>query len=142
MLPTRTAHCFGRQTHIAEWRLNRDGQIRLDDSAPTPPRSPITHDLDLTVDIDTERSQLLDTKPTPPPHLALRPTSQQRTATWIAISYASASGLLSGMCLIFAKSGVELLVLTISGQNQFWRWESWILVLGLGVFALLQVRLC
>jgi len=43
------------------------------------------------------------------------------------------------MCLIFAKSGVELLLLTVGGQNQFWRWESWVLVGGLIVFALLQL---
>lgn len=43
------------------------------------------------------------------------------------------------MCLIFAKSGVELLLLTVQGENQFVRWESWALVVGLVVFALLQV---
>jgi len=43
------------------------------------------------------------------------------------------------MCLLFAKSGVELLLVTLRGQNQFWRWESWMLVLGLVVFALLQL---
>jgi magnesium transporter len=43
------------------------------------------------------------------------------------------------MCLIFAKSGVELLLLTLEGHNQFNRWETWILVLGLGIFALLQL---
>jgi len=43
------------------------------------------------------------------------------------------------MCLIFAKSGVELLVLTVSGKNQFWRWEPWMLVFGLVTFALLQL---
>ncbi len=59
----------------------------------------------------------------------------------LAISYSSMSGILSGMCLIFAKSGVELLLLTATGYNQFGRWESWVLVLGLIVFALLQVRL-
>ncbi|KAH6917387.1 hypothetical protein BKA70DRAFT_1138900 [Coprinopsis sp. MPI-PUGE-AT-0042] len=62
-----------------------------------------------------------------------------RRRVLIAISYASFSGILSGMCLIFAKSGVQLLILTMGGQNQFWRWESWVLVLGLGVFALLQL---
>lgn len=45
------------------------------------------------------------------------------------------------MCLIFAKSAVELLVLTAAGSNQFGRWESWALVLALGVFGLLQVLL-
>jgi magnesium transporter len=43
------------------------------------------------------------------------------------------------MCLLLAKSGVELLVLTLAGKNQFWRWQSWVLVLGLGVCALLQL---
>ncbi|KAF4572921.1 hypothetical protein EYR36_007431 [Pleurotus pulmonarius] len=65
--------------------------------------------------------------------------SIQRTRLLLAISYASFSGILSGMCLIFAKSGVELLVLSLRGHFQFWRWESWILVLGLVVFALLQL---
>ena len=41
--------------------------------------------------------------------------------------------------MLFAKSGVELLLLTLRGKNQFWRWEAWCLVLGLVVFALLQL---
>lgn len=63
-----------------------------------------------------------------------------RTRLLLAVSYASASGILSGMCLLFAKSGVELLILTAKGDNQFWRWEAWTLVGGLVVFAVLQVR--
>jgi magnesium transporter len=66
-----------------------------------------------------------------------RPSEQTRLL--VAISYASFSGILSGMCLIFAKSSVELLLLTINGNNQFWRWEAWMLVFGLVVFALLQL---
>lgn len=62
-----------------------------------------------------------------------------RTRLFLALSYASLSGVLSGMCLLFAKSGVELLLLTVKGDNQFYRWESWILVLALVVFALLQL---
>ena len=62
-----------------------------------------------------------------------------RTRLLIAISYASFSGIISGMCLLFAKSGVELLLLTIRGKNQFWRWQSWMLLLALCVFALLQL---
>jgi len=57
----------------------------------------------------------------------------------IAMSYASFSGIISGMCLLFAKSGVELLVLTIGGKNQFWRWQAWVLVAGLVVCALLRL---
>lgn len=43
------------------------------------------------------------------------------------------------MCLLFAKSGVELLLLTVKGHNQFWRWESWMLLVALVAFALLQL---
>jgi magnesium transporter len=43
------------------------------------------------------------------------------------------------MCLVFAKSGVELLLISIHGNNQFWKWQAWMLVLGLVVFALLQL---
>lgn len=59
--------------------------------------------------------------------------------TFLAGSYASASGIMSGMSLLFAKSGVELLILTAQGDNQFWRWEAWALVAGLLAFAFLQV---
>jgi len=43
------------------------------------------------------------------------------------------------MCLVFAKSGVELLLISIHGNNQFWQWQAWMLVLGLVGFALLQL---
>jgi magnesium transporter len=43
------------------------------------------------------------------------------------------------MCLVFAKAGVELLLLSIKGNNQFWQWQAWMLVLGLVGFALLQL---
>ncbi|KAH8835770.1 hypothetical protein DL96DRAFT_1575550 [Flagelloscypha sp. PMI_526] len=66
-------------------------------------------------------------------------SSIARTRTILAFSYASFSGILSGMCLLFAKSGVELLLLTIQGNNQFWRWQAWMLVFGLVAFALLQL---
>lgn len=90
----------------------------------------------------SERTPLLDTKPpvsrasTPPPYMN---ATVAKKRILLAISYASVSGILSGMCLIFAKSGVELLLLTLGGDNQFWRWQAWILVLALVVFALLQL---
>ncbi|KAG8763475.1 hypothetical protein FRC11_003164 [Ceratobasidium sp. 423] len=122
-------------THLAEWKLTRqEGRIRLEESVPTPRPADQS---ELNINNDSERGPLLDPKPTPAE--LLQNSASQPSATWIAISYAFVSGLLSGMCLIFAKSGVELLVLTIEGHNQFWRWESWILVLGLGIFALLQL---
>lgn len=85
----------------------------------------------------TERTPLLDNKATTP--LSTLPSSLDRTRLGISISYASFSGILSGMCLIFAKSGVELLILTLNGENQFSRLEAWALVFGLVVFALLQL---
>ncbi|KAF9512633.1 hypothetical protein BS47DRAFT_1297464 [Hydnum rufescens UP504] len=73
------------------------------------------------------------------PSLSFMTLPPSRTPTLLAISYASMSGLLSGMCLLFAKSGVELLVLTVAGHNQFGHWQSWALVVGLVAFALLQL---
>jgi hypothetical protein len=96
--------------------------------------------------IITERTPLIDRKslsPSPSPSILFSSIHDspavQRTRLLLALSYSSFSGIISGMCLLFAKSGVELLLLTLKGDNQFWRWESWTLVLGLGVFALLQL---
>ncbi|TFK77103.1 hypothetical protein BDN72DRAFT_27260 [Pluteus cervinus] len=140
-------------THFAEYSLSQ----RVEKATSTPPRpspspspSSVTlHTLagrqaeeysDDSADIAaTERTPLIDPKSksqlkTPP-----KQRSIEHTRLLIAVSYASFSGILSGMCLLFAKSGVELLLLTIRGQNQFWRWEAWTLLLGLVVFALLQL---
>nr|VWO96734.1 Uncharacterized protein [Ganoderma boninense] len=103
----------------------------------------------------TERTPLIDRKPhprskssspSPSPSassMIVSPLSyasrSPRTPLFLASSYASISGILSGMCLLFAKSGVELLLLTLGGDNQFWRWQAWVLLLGLIVFALLQL---
>lgn len=57
----------------------------------------------------------------------------------LAIAYGGASGTLSGACLLLAKTGVELLVLTIGGVNQFDRWQSWFLVIVMLSAALLQL---
>ncbi|TFY50268.1 hypothetical protein EVG20_g11618, partial [Dentipellis fragilis] len=115
----------------------------------TPPLSPMLVATESSTDLHAERTPLLDRKPrsstASPTHdhdhehtqvLAVRPS---RTAMFLSLSYASHSGTLSGMCLLFAKSGVELLLLTIGGDNQFWRWEAWMLLLGLVAFALLQL---
>ncbi|KAJ6509529.1 hypothetical protein C8R47DRAFT_1099049 [Mycena vitilis] len=107
----------------------------------------------VTEAITTERTPLLDRKSNPsstsvassrspsrsPRHAGPEMRAVHRTRLILAISYASFSGIISGMCLLFAKSGVELLLLTLGGHNQFWRWQAWVLVLGLVVFALLQL---
>ena len=71
--------------------------------------------------------------------------AQQRAMTLTGLSFAAASGALSGMSLVLAKAAVELLVITIDhyrtgkGENQFVRAQSWFLVVGLGVGAVLQL---
>ncbi|KAJ7293572.1 hypothetical protein C8J57DRAFT_1269377 [Mycena rebaudengoi] len=154
-----------RGTHLAEYSFSR----RLARSASSPPHTPSSATLHIpenpstlttgvtdtiTEAITTERTPLLDRKsnmssasvtssqsPSRSPRHAETPESRSihRTRLFLAISYASFSGIISGMCLLFAKSGVELLLLTLRGQNQFWRWQAWVLVLGLVVFALLQL---
>lgn len=42
----------------------------------------------------------------------------ERTKLYLGVAFGVASGTLSGLCLLFAKTGVELLILTIVGQNQ------------------------
>ncbi|EGD83858.1 hypothetical protein H112_07539 [Trichophyton rubrum D6] len=54
--------------------------------------------------------------------------------------YGSLSGILSAHCLLLAKSAVELVVRTISDQdNQFVFWQSWIILLALVALALTQM---
>lgn len=58
---------------------------------------------------------------------------------FLAASYSSATGIMGGMSLVISKSAVELVILTSQGDNQFWRWEAWVLVIGLFVSFILQV---
>ncbi|KAJ1026918.1 hypothetical protein NDA16_002211 [Ustilago loliicola] len=80
------------------------------------------------------------------PRLELREAEQRidaetvkQTKLGLAVAYGGASGTLSGACLLLAKSGVELLMLTFSGQNQFGHWQSWLLIGILLAAALLQL---
>lgn len=60
--------------------------------------------------------------------------------TILGISYGCVGGMLSSQALLFAKSAIELLYLTIvEGQNQFENPLSWFLVVALITAALLQV---
>ena len=88
------------------------------------------------------------------------PEELERTKLILGIAYGSISGTLSGLCLLFAKTGIELLILTVLGKNQvsqtcqrplwrlltlsrqqFGRIEAWLIVLVLLFAALLQVSL-
>lgn len=42
----------------------------------------------------------------------------ERSRLALGVAYGSVSGCLSGLCLLFAKTGVELLILTVVGHNQ------------------------
>ncbi|KAJ9120129.1 hypothetical protein QFC22_003027 [Naganishia vaughanmartiniae] len=69
-----------------------------------------------------------------------------KSLTLVGMSFAACSGTLSGLSLLFAKCGVELLVITFASggkQNQFKSVQSWILLAGLGFSELsrLQVSL-
>lgn len=56
------------------------------------------------------------------------------------LAYGCISGILSAHSLLVAKSAVELLVRTIvDGINQFNRWQSWMVLLGLAILALSQL---
>lgn len=56
------------------------------------------------------------------------------------MAYGSISGILSAHSLLLAKSAVELLVRTIIDRhNQFNRWQSWVILLGLLFLALSQL---
>jgi hypothetical protein len=71
------------------------------------------------------------------PHL-LRLQSRMRLIR--GMSYGFVSGILSAHSLLLAKSAVELLVRTIvDGVNQFNRWQSWVILLGMIFLALTQL---
>ncbi|KAK8864595.1 hypothetical protein IAR55_001845 [Kwoniella newhampshirensis] len=71
--------------------------------------------------------------------------AQQRIYTLCGLAFAAASGTLSGMCLVLAKAAVQLLVITVGyfrtgkGQNEFARLQTWFLVIGLAIYAVLQM---
>lgn len=128
-------------THLSEYSYS----IHLRNRPPSRPSSPLLIPTNSSTDLTTERTPLLDRKRYAASTISLSSSTTQkhaipsRTPLLLSISYASTSGILSGMCLVFAKSGVELLLISINGNNQFWQWQAWMLILGLVAFALLQL---
>ncbi|KAI9460586.1 hypothetical protein BJY52DRAFT_1185947 [Lactarius psammicola] len=128
-------------THLSEYSY----LIHLRNQPPSRPSSPLLIPTNSTTDLTTERTPLIDRKRYAPSTTSLSSSATQkhaipsRTPLLLSISYASTSGILSGMCLVFAKSGVELLLVSINGNNQFWQWQAWMLIFGLVAFALLQL---
>jgi hypothetical protein len=70
----------------------------------------------------------------------LYPRSTPRMRLVRGMFFGCVSGILSAHSLLIAKSAVELLVRTIVDRhNQFDRWQSWMILIGLVVFALTQL---
>ncbi|KAG9237066.1 hypothetical protein BJ875DRAFT_185092 [Amylocarpus encephaloides] len=70
------------------------------------------------------------------PNLSTSP----RIRFWQGLAYGCISGILSAHSLLVAKSAVELLVRTIVDRvNQFNRWQSWAILIGLVTLALTQL---
>jgi magnesium transporter len=66
--------------------------------------------------------------------------SNPRVRLLRGLAYGCISGILSAHSLLVAKSAVELLVRTIvDRKNQFDRWQSWMILLGLVFLALTQL---
>jgi hypothetical protein len=66
--------------------------------------------------------------------------NSHRARILLGLAYGSVSGILSAHTLLLAKSAVELLVRTIVDRiNQFNRWQSWMILLGLVFIALSQL---
>ncbi|KAH8997294.1 hypothetical protein EDB92DRAFT_2030276, partial [Lactarius akahatsu] len=128
-------------THLSEYSYS----ARLRNQPPSQPSSPFLIPTNSTTDLTTERTPLINRKHYASSTISLSSSVTQkhsipsRTPLLLSLSYASTSGILSGMCLVFAKSGVELLLISINGNNQFWQWQAWMLIFGLVAFALLQL---
>jgi drug/metabolite transporter (DMT)-like permease len=68
------------------------------------------------------------------------PRQTPRLRLVCGIFFGCVSGILSAHSLLIAKSAVELLVRTIVDRhNQFDRWQSWMILIGLVAFALIQL---
>jgi hypothetical protein len=71
---------------------------------------------------------------------SLGPRLTHRNRLILGLAYGSISGILSAHCLLLAKSAVELIVRTIVDKiNQFNRWQSWMILVGLVILALSQL---
>ncbi|KAI9750960.1 MAG: hypothetical protein M4579_006240 [Chaenotheca gracillima] len=72
--------------------------------------------------------------------LSPRSHNSSRLRLTRGIAYGAISGILSAHSLLVAKTAVELLVRTIVDRvNQFNRWQSWVILLGLLALALTQL---
>ncbi|SGY33852.1 BQ5605_C002g01561 [Microbotryum silenes-dioicae] len=126
-------------------RIVLDGSA-LDDEDP---RSPgVQHDQGNTEPIFSRRRIPGPTVTITPPELDFKDAACladveaaiERSRLILGVAYGAASGTLSGLCLLFAKTGIELLIQTIVvRQNQFGHFEAWAIVAILAVAAVCQL---
>ncbi|BEJ13058.1 hypothetical protein CspHIS471_0302320 [Cutaneotrichosporon sp. HIS471] len=142
--------------HMTAWRVRRRG-IRLDDSpsnyasphieATIPfrpvnssPRGSISSISGLGLDVGGSANGVDKTV-----RFAELDRPEDHTLMFCGLAFAAASGTLSGLCLVLAKSAIELVIATIEfwstgrGQNEFTRIQSWFIVAGLVAVAVLQI---
>ena len=73
-------------------------------------------------------------------HLNPWTSNSPRMRFFRGMAYGAVSGILSAHSLLVAKSAVELLVRTVVDRhNEFDRWQSWMILLGLLALALTQL---
>uniref|UniRef100_A0A093VR73 NIPA-like protein 3 n=1 Tax=Talaromyces marneffei PM1 TaxID=1077442 RepID=A0A093VR73_TALMA len=73
-------------------------------------------------------------------HLSRSLISPHQAKFYRGLAFGFSSGVLSAHTLLLAKSAVELLVRTIVDHvNQFNRWQSWMILIGLVLLALTQL---
>jgi hypothetical protein len=155
--------------HLTAWRVRSADHIRLPDnddealsnyasprSIPPIPFRPTSTHLSTVANSDGEISPIspihpLDTKVVrfagvdELAYPLARLDRRQRTLTLCGLAFAAASGTLSGLCLVLAKAAIELVIATIDhwrtgrGGNEFARVETWFIVAGLGIAAILQL---
>lgn len=135
--------------HVAVWRTQRIALPLMENTSPSNYASPqseaaipflATRATPRTSISSVEAVRLVNGKTS----FAV-PEETSRTRMYCGLAFAAASGTLSGLCLVLAKAAVELVITTIEywrtgkGANEFTRVQTWFLVAGLAVAAVLQL---
>lgn len=133
--PFRTLDASVPQTAIPSISSNGQDTLFSPTSAVTP-SGPPTAFVAPTVAVPTPVAPSMEKPLRPYPSAS----SVARIRLVLGVAYGSASGTLSGICLLFAKTGVELLILTVVGvENEFVKWQTWVIVGALVAAAVLQL---
>ncbi|TKA54671.1 hypothetical protein B0A53_03078 [Rhodotorula sp. CCFEE 5036] len=123
-------------SHLVEWRLART--LASLPAAPKSPRSSAN-----LKDDDDEGGNNGEQSSAPAAAAAAVDgilAAAERTRLWLAIAYGATSGTLSGLCLLFTKTGMDLVIQTlVHRNNQFGHFGAWALLIVLLVCELTQL---